>query len=97
MTPTDGSTTADWSKASDDDAMLALEQICCEVRQCNLKNPHPTRAGHEVMADLNALIEAIGFDRYDRLMDEINRRQWLAMGLRPAEMRDIVQKAVEDS
>ena len=82
MTCIDGSTTADWSSASDDGAMLALEQICCEVRQCNLKNPHPTRAGHEVMADLNALIEAIGFDRYDRLMHEINRRTFAVLAER---------------
>ena len=48
----------------------------------NLKNPHPTRAGHEVMADLNALIEAIGFDRYDRLMHEINRRTFAVLAER---------------
>ena len=81
-TPTDDSTTADWSNASDDDAMCALEQIYCEVRQCNANNPHPTRAGHEVMADLIALIKAIGFDRYDRLMDEINRRTFAVLAER---------------
>ena len=87
--------TIDWS--DDDEATLALEQCYAEVKQCNTRNPHPTRPGHEVMAALNEVIEAIGVDRYTRLMDEITRRQWLAMGLDPDVMRDMVQKAVEDS